>query len=153
VPCANEVHITVTAAATAIPAGLQRIDITADGTELSCAFTLPSIRAGEVMGTLAAQCQPGLTADIGPVTTCTTTQAAGTVSQTCAPVAGRIRESIRIAGMPLVVKVSQLAGPRSVAVLERADSPRYRIAQPNGPGCDPICHVSAVDWAITKTSR
>jgi hypothetical protein len=153
-PCNDELRITVTAEEKAIPSGFQRIDVTIDSTEISCAFPLPPATAGETMRTISAECQPGLTADIGPATLCTTTRTGNSVSQTCTPIPGRIKETLHIVGMPKLVKVTQVVGAgagerkEDRLLLERSDTPRYGLMQPNGPGCDPICHIAVLDWTI-----
>jgi len=157
-PCSDELRITVTAEEKAIPSGFQRIDVTVDDTEISCAFPLPPATADETMRTISAECQPGLTADIGPATLCTTTRTGNSVSQTCTPIPGRIKETLHIVGMPKLVKVSQVVGAggeergqdrgQERPVLERSETPRYGLVQPNGPGCDPTCHLAVLDWTI-----
>lgn len=151
--CTDQLRITVTGEQKAFPPGFHRIDVTVDGTELSCGFTLPAATPGETLRTISAECQPGLTTDVGPATTCTTTHNGASVSQTCSPVPGRIKETIRLAGMPKLLTVTQVASAGSGAhaehpILERSDTPRYGLLQPNGQGCDPICHQAMVDWTI-----
>jgi hypothetical protein len=64
-----------------------------------------------------------------------------------ASAAGRTKETISVSGTPMQVRVRQpVCG---AVVLDMAVTPVYETDQPNGPGCDPICHEAGADWTLS----
>jgi hypothetical protein len=124
--CTDHFRATVTSGASGFPMGMHQIDVTADGATLSCTFTfpLPKLPTG---GDASPQCSPGLM-----------------VMVQTAP--GDTKEVIDLPGNPMQVRVRQLVD--GAVVLDMAVTPVYGTDQPNGPGCDPICHEAGADWMI-----
>ena len=124
--CTDAFRATVTSGASGFPIGMHQIDVTADGATLSCTFTfpLPKLPTG---GDASPQCSPGLM-----------------VLVQTAP--GGITETISVSGTPMQVRVRQLVD--GAVVLDMAVTPVYGTEQPNGPGCDPICHGAGANWTL-----
>jgi hypothetical protein len=64
----------------------------------------------------------------------------------CTPIAGRFLEGITISGRPAQVRVRITVD--DVVVLDRTLEPAYAATQPNGPGCEPICHQASAAWTF-----
>jgi hypothetical protein len=143
--CNDQFSATVSAASTAVPAGMHTIDVTVDGTLLSCTFTFPGALPASGGG-IVASCQGDLSVDVGSPFTCTTTMTDAAIGQHCEPVPGQIRETIRIAGTPASVHVRQSVD--GTVILDQSATPTYQRNQPNGIGCDPICRQAGAEWTI-----
>lgn len=132
------------------PVGAHQIDVTTDGATLSCAFMfpLPTLANGAQQG---PQCPFGLTVDIRLATNCTQTEPSrGAIVESCVPIAGDVIEMIDVSGTPAHVRVRQTTN--GVVVLDESVTPVYASNQPNGPGCDPICHQAGADWTLTAVA-
>jgi hypothetical protein len=110
---------------------MQTLTVTADGAATTCSFTLPLASGGSVT------CPSGLQVVIMQKQTCTTMTGAYATSQTCTPVAGKFSELLTLTSTPAAVHVTQTSD--GATLLDTMVSPTYRMSQPNGPGCDPIC--------------
>src|SRR5215831_2991282 len=136
--CQDQFTAVVTVSPTAIPAGTHTLDVTADGADLSCMFTIPP--TGSAM---APTCTTGLSLYIASAQPCPPADAAG---GTCLSIDRLLEETITVAGTPSTVRVRQLVG--GTAILDQTVSPAYQVNQPNGPGCGPICQQGRADWSL-----
>ena len=143
--CQDQFTATISIAGSSVSAGMHSVDVTADGTMLSCTFTFPpeTLSGG---GTVGSQCPIGLTVDVQPTTTCMTVQTDAAKIEHCAPAPGQFTELITVSGAPASVRVQQSVG--GTVILDQSATPTYESNQPNGPGCDPICHQAAAAWMI-----
>lgn len=143
--CQDQFTATLSTVSSSVPDGIYTVDVTADGTMLSCTFTFPpeTLSGG---GTVGAQCPIGLTVDVQPSTICTTVQTDAAKIERCDPVPGQFTELITVSGTPVSVRVQQSVG--GTVILDQSATPAYESNQPNGPGCAPICHQAAVEWTI-----
>gem|GEM_PF-6511489 len=150
VPCEDGFTATVLVSKTSIPNGLHRVDVTVDGTELSCAFEYPP-KTPSSDPILEAECQPGLKLTLAPATTCSPGQrASGAGSGPCERIGEQLAESITVKGTPRAVGVTQSVEGRPV--LERFFAPVYEAihpnGHPNGPGCDRSCRQASASWTL-----
>ena len=143
--CQDQFTATVSVTSTTVPAGMHSVDVTAEGTMLSCTFAFPPVNlAGG--GTVGAQCPIGLTVDIQPTTVCTTTDTDAAAIERCDAVPGQFTEVIAVLGTPSSVHVQQSVG--GTQILDQSATPTYQSNQPNGPGCAPICQQASAAWTI-----
>jgi hypothetical protein len=152
VPCEDGFTATVLVSKTSIPTGLHRVDMTVDGTELSCAFEYPPKAPGSDP-ILEAECQPGLKLALAPATTCSTGQrasGAGPGPGPCVRIGEQLAESITVKGTPRAVGVTQSVEGRPF--LERFFAPVYEVinpnGHPNGSGCDRSCRQASASWTL-----
>jgi hypothetical protein len=144
--CEDAFNATVTNGPSGFPVGPHQIDVTADGVTISCTFTfpLPKLADGADSG---PQCPPGLMVSVGPAVACTQFQPGpGAVGERCDPIAGKTTEMLDVSGTPARVRVRQTTN--GVVVLDESVTPVYASNQPNGPGCDPICHQAGAEWTL-----
>jgi hypothetical protein len=145
VGCEDQFSASVTMDAALVPAGTHTVNVVADGAAMSCMFPFPP---ADSTGGLAAQCSSGLTVFVQPATVCTTTQSATVASQQCQPIDGKFTESIWVSGTPSEVRVQQLVA--GTVILDQTVSPTYQTNEPNGPGCEPVCHQGGAEWTIPQ---
>ena len=137
--CQDQFTATVTVDATAVPAGTHTVNVSADGTAMTCTFPFPQADA-------VAQCSGGLTVIVQAAAVCTTVQTDAAISEKCQAIDGKFTESISIPGTPSAVQVRQLVG--GTVILDQSVAPTYQTNQPNGPGCGPTCHQAGAAWTI-----
>jgi len=135
--CTDELTATLHDATGGLPAGKQVLTVTANGTTLTCSFTLP--RAG---GAGAETCPKGLTVTIVQAQSCETTGAGAT----CTPIADQFQEKVTLVGSPTTVMVSQTVDGKSY--LAETATPTYTTTRPNGPNCAPVCSQAMVEWVL-----
>jgi hypothetical protein len=146
VGCWDQFHATVASADGSIPSGTHVLDVTADGMTVSCTFQVPlAMQSGG--GTVAPQCPQGLGVFIGQASTCTETDTGSSKSQTCVPIAGHFFEDITVIGKPTQLHVRLTVD--GATLLDRTETPGYQTSEPNGPGCDPVCHQASAQWAFS----
>lgn len=145
VGCLDQFRAIVSVATSVLPEGMHEVRVTADGTTGVCmfAFTREAISSN---GNVAAECVGGLMVNVRPATVCTPFETSGAKGVKCDPVPGQAEEIIEVAGTPSSIHVVQSVD--GVVILEQRVTPAYMSQQPNGPGCDPICHFAAVTWTI-----
>jgi hypothetical protein len=143
--CQTQFTGVISASSASLPAGTHRIDVTADGVLLSCSFAFPleTLPSGALVG---PRCSPGLMASVGPAQQCTPFTTAEAKGLRCVPIPDQIRETVQIIGTPSVIAIEQSVD--GVVILQRSSSPTYVESQPNGPGCEPICHQATSEWSI-----
>jgi len=144
--CQDQFHVTVARADGSIPSGTHLVEVTADGTTISCTFQVP-LAQQPGGGSAAPQCPQGLGVFIGQASSCTETDSGTTKSQTCVPIAGHFFEDITVIGKPTQVHVRMTVD--GAAVLDRTETPVYQLNQPNGPGCDPVCQQASAQWTFS----
>ena len=145
VGCSDQFSATIETTSASLPPGAHRLDVTADGTTLSCTFSVP-VEPIPSEGLPSPDCPLGLTLFVGPAVTCTTVDNGTAKSQSCDPVPDRIKESLRITRSPTHLTVTQWAG--DTMIFEQTAIPTYQTSQPNGPGCEPICRQASASWSI-----
>lgn len=126
---------------------MHKIDVTADGTLFTCTFTFPL----EILpsgGTAGPSCAVGLTVDIVPATSCTTSSTDAAETSQCTAIPGQFVEQITVTGIPVQVTVQQSVDGK--AVLDETAIPSYQPIQPNGPGCEPICEQGTQSWTLSQ---
>ena len=143
--CIDQFSATIEAASASLPPGAHRMDVTADGTTLSCTFSVPvePLPAG---GLPAPACSPGLMLFVGPAVTCTTVQSGTAQGQRCDPIPDRVQERLSVAGTPTTITVTQWAG--ATMIFQQTATPTYQLSRPNGPECEPICRQATAAWSI-----
>jgi hypothetical protein len=143
--CFDHFGAVVSMATSDLPEGLHHVQVTADGTTSVCMFAFTR-EALSKDGRVAVQCAGGLMVDVRPATVCTPFETGGAKGLKCDPVPGQIEEIITVPGTPSSVQVVQSVD--GVVILEQGVTPTYASQQPNGPGCDPICHSAGASWTI-----
>ena len=144
--CEDGFNAMVTNGPAGFPVGMHEINVTADGATVSCTFVFPfpKLPSGADSG---PECPSGLMVFVGPAVACTQFQPGpGAVGERCNPIAGQTKETISIPGTPAHVRVRQTTN--GVVVLDESVTPVYASNQPNGPGCDPICHQAGAEWML-----
>jgi hypothetical protein len=144
--CEDGFNATVTNGPAGFPVGMHEIDVTADGATVSCtfAFPLPKLPNGADSG---PQCPSGLMVFVGPAVVCTQFQPRpGVAGERCDPIAGQTKETISILRTPTHLRVRQTVD--GFVALDESVTPVYKSNQPNGPGCDPICHQAGAAWTL-----
>jgi hypothetical protein len=146
VGCHDQFAATISVASSTVPPGIHTVAVTADGVTLSCSFAFPpeTLAGG---GTVGPQCPIGLTVDVQPTTVCTTIYTDAATIERCDPVPGQFTELIAMMGTPAAIRVRQSVG--GTVILDQSATPTYQSNQPNGPGCDPICHQAGAEWTIS----
>jgi hypothetical protein len=131
--CVDQFTATLARADGTLPSGAQKLTVTADGATTTCSFTLPpaSPSGGGV------DCPSGFQLFVLPAQSCASTNNGTVATQTCTPLAGQFSEELTILGTPATVHVMQMSN--GATVIDATVAPLYKVTQPNGPGCDPIC--------------
>jgi hypothetical protein len=131
--CIDQFSATLATADGALPSGTQTLTVTADGTTVTCSFSLPlATGAGSV-----PSCPSALQLQIRQASTCMTTDDGTAKTRSCTPVAGQFSEVLTLVGTPAMVHVTQTSA--DATLVDQTVTPTYTKTQPNGPGCDPIC--------------
>jgi hypothetical protein len=143
--CADGFAVTVTLDATMVPAGMHTLNVTADGTSVSCTFTFPP--PGASLGTIvSAGCPNGLSLSFAPAQTCMIVQTGTGSANECQAVAGEFEEYLSLPGTPSSVRLQQSADGN--VLLDQTLTPTYKIDQPNGASCGPTCHEASAKLTI-----
>ena len=144
--CESWVAVTVTVDPITVPAGTHTVEVTADGTSLSCAFTFPSPADVAASGVVFVPCPSRLTISFQSAKACTTSQTPTVSTTDCVPIPGKISETIVAAGAPSSVHLRQeVAG---TAIVDATLQPTYQSIQPNGPTCLPMCQQGTAELTI-----
>ena len=145
VGCADGFAVTVTVDATMVPAGTHTLNVTVDGTSVSCSFTFPP--SGASFGTIvSANCPSGLLLSFAPAETCMTVQTGTGGAEECQVVAGEFEEYLSLPGTPRSVRVQQVADGN--VLLDQTLTLTYEIDQPNGASCGPTCREASAALTI-----
>jgi hypothetical protein len=112
------------------------VDLMIDGTAVSC----PALGDRP-----SATCAGNVTSTMVEGQTCTQTQQAGTVTQTCTG-NGIFHLRIEVPGTPK--SVSYTANLNGAVVGQDSLSPTFQSVNPNGPGCDPACKQATADVTL-----
>jgi hypothetical protein len=145
--CIDQFHVRVANPDGSFPAGTHVLEVTtADGVQRSCTFALPpqTVDGGAILSPL---CPTGLQVFNDPLQTCTTSSSSTSMSQSCAPIAGTVQERITVDGTSATLRLRQTVD--GVVVFDRTVMPIYDVSQPNGPGCEPICHQASAEWTFS----
>lgn len=145
VGCNDQLGATIEATSASLPPGMHRLDVVADGTTLSCTFTVP-VEPLPGGGLPAPTCSPGLMLSVGPAVTCTTFEDGSAQGQRCDPIPDRVQERLWVGGAPAHITVTQWAG--GTMIFQQTASPTYKISYPNGPECGPVCRQGDATWSI-----
>lgn len=140
--CADQFSARIMAADGVLPSGLHTLEVTADGRAMTCTFPIPPTTAG---ARPPADCGGGLLLTVEQRPRCVEAPDAA-IGEPCQQAPGPIDERFTVAGTPASIVIRQSVG--GVVVFEKSVSPRYAVAQPNGPGCDPTCHFADATWTI-----
>ena len=143
--CIDQFSAVIEAPSVSLPAGAHRLDVSADGTTLSCTFALP-VEPLPSGGLPAPACAPGLMLVVGPAVTCTTFEDSASKGRRCDPVPDRVQERLTVAGTPTNVTVTQWAG--DTTIFQQTATPTYQVSRPNGPECEPACRQASTTWSI-----
>lgn len=142
--CWDEFAATVSLSSQTVPAGTHLINVTADGVLSSCSFVFPP---GSTVGDGGAeQCSGGLMVAVQSAANCASTESDGALVERCDAAAGEFTELILVLGTPASVHIQQSVG--GVVILDKSVAPTYHVNQPNGVGCDPVCHQAVEEWSI-----
>jgi hypothetical protein len=145
VGCADGFAVTVTVDATMVPAGTHTLNVTADGTPVSCTFTFPP--PGARFGTIvSANCPKGLSLSFALAQTCMIVQTGTGSANECQAVAGEFEEYVLLPGTPSSVRLQQSADGN--VLLDQTLTPTYKIDQPNGASCGPTCYEASAELTI-----
>jgi hypothetical protein len=55
-------------------------------------------------------------------------------------------EKLLVVGAPRLIEVQQTVA--GTVIFDQTIAPTYQTNQPNGPGCEPICHQATAAWTI-----
>src|SRR5260221_2198681 len=99
--CTDEFTATLHDTTGGLPSGKQVLTVTANGTTLTCSFTLPRPATGGIT------CPKGLTVSVVQAQTCVTSGTGQYQTLTCTPVAGKFNEVVAIVGSPTTLHVNQ----------------------------------------------
>lgn len=146
--CQDQFHAKLTSAAGSIPVGKQVVEVTADGATVSCMFEV--VGPMQVKGfEFGSPCPQGLSVALFQETTCTEVHTDLATSQQCTPVPDRFYEDVTFTGRPAQLRLRVTVD--GAAVVDRTIAPDYKTAQPNGAGCDPVCHQASADWMFSAS--
>ncbi|HXJ20493.1 MAG TPA: hypothetical protein VMT03_09685 [Polyangia bacterium] len=145
VGCQDQFSAILTVDATMVPAGTYTIDVTADGAETSCTFRFPPPDPSSGTSVDTA-CSSGLALVVSSAQACTTVQSQTVSSEQCQPIEGKFTETLTVNGTPSSIHVRQTVA--DTVVLDETVSPAYRVNQPNGPMCGPVCHQASAIWTV-----
>jgi len=143
--CTDQFSAAIEGASASLPPGMHRLDVVADGTTLSCTFSVP-VEPLPGGGLPAPTCSPGLMLFVGPAMTCTTFETDAAKGQRCEPIPDRVQERLSIAGTPAHVTVTQWAG--DAMIFQQTAAPTYQLNRPNGPDCEPVCRQASAAWSL-----
>jgi hypothetical protein len=132
VGCVDQFTATVQDANGSLPSGMQTLTVTADGATTTCSFTLPLATGGG-----AVTCPGGLQVLVRQGQTCVASGSGAYKTQSCTPDAGKLSEVVTLTGKPATLHFTQTVD--GATALDQTLTPAYTSAQPNGPGCDPVC--------------
>jgi hypothetical protein len=130
--CSDQFVVEVTLASGLAPLFSAQLDI--DGRAVEC----PSPAKGE-----SATCDTGVAIGSYERHSCTSSSNGGIETLGCEG-NGYFTERIIIVGAPKSVGIKLMTGTTVAA--EKTFEPSYVTNQPNGPGCDPICHQASDAW-------
>jgi hypothetical protein len=142
--CTDGFSASVRRADGSFPAGMHRIEVTADGVTLMCTFTFAETSPG--IGQVFAQCPAGLGVMVSNALKCTEIRTDTSVSQRCDPIPGQFVETISLPGTPAQVHAWQYVG--DAAILDAAAAPSYADYFPNGPECGGACRQASASWTM-----
>jgi hypothetical protein len=137
--CSDQFSATLTRADGSFPAGVHKLDVTADGVMLSCSFTF----AG---ADVFAACPGGLSVSVVTATTCTEIRMGDTVSLRCDPIPGQFIERLSVQGTPRALRIVQSVD--EVALMDQTAAPTYQAARPNGADCEPVCQQASATFTL-----
>jgi len=143
--CIDNFSASVQRADGSFPSGAHRVEVLADSVDSTCTFTFSPEAIGS-NGLLTADCPSGVTVNVAPATSCTTTSGAGSSSSQCNVIAGQFQETIVVNGAPKQVHAWQYVD--DAAILDAAAAPSYTATSPNGPGCGPTCLHATASWTF-----
>jgi len=147
--CQDQFHATVRSVDGSMLPGTHVLEVTADGITLTCTYKVPleKLPSGQ---TALPQCPAGLSVSIGQDCVSETSQFDGGVSITCKPIPNGFFEVITLTGKPAQIHLRLTV--EGVVALDKTEAPTYATLQPNGPGCDPICHQASVTWSFAAAA-
>jgi hypothetical protein len=64
----------------------------------------------------------------------------------CDALPGQFTELMLLKGTPQSVRVQQSVG--GMVIMDKSVTPSYKMNEPNGLGCPPVCEQAAVQWTI-----
>ena len=145
VGCVDGFTVTVNVETDAVAAGMHTLDVTVDGTVMTCTFAIPLANVSPT-GVTSVPCSGDLLVEVYPAMTCTTTQTATGSANTCKPIAGELTETIGLPGTPRTVRVQQMVDGN--VILDQTLTPAYAAYAPNGTSCGPTCHQATAELTI-----
>jgi hypothetical protein len=125
--------------------GTYSLAITFDDASYTCSFEAPS-EAGEAGNWQPLDCAPELSAFLAPVVKCSEHQSGQSQTQTCAPVAHQFYLQATLPGRPKTLAVTLARD--DTPLLDDASDLAYKVAQPNGPECEPTCSQASASYVL-----
>jgi len=145
VGCNDQFSATIEAPLASLPPGMHRLEVIADGTTLTCTFSVP-LEPPASGGWPDPVCSAGLSLSVGPAVMCTTFETDAIKGQRCDPIPDRVSEHLYFSATPTQVAVTQWAG--DTMIFQQTATPTYQVSYPNGPDCGPACRQGSVTWSI-----
>jgi hypothetical protein len=143
--CVDQAALTIVSQTGLWADGAYAVAIAFGDANYACAFEAPS-QAGEAGNWQALDCVPELSAFLAPVVKCSEHQSGESQTQTCAPVAHQFYLQASVPGRPATLAVTLVRD--DTTLLDDASDLAYKVAQPNGPECEPTCSQASATYVL-----